>query len=124
MRTVALDDLVYYLVGVLGDPRTFGCAYDVGSDDVLTTDEMTDIAAACLGRRHPVKVHLPRALLGLVAPLIERAGRLPRGAFRGLVDSLPVDMSGDPTPLRAILGRPPLSYRQAVARALLGPEAA
>lgn len=118
MRTVAVADLVYYLIGVLGDPRTFGCAYDVGSDDVLTTDEMIDVAAECLGRRHPVKVHIPRALLALFAPPTEWASRMPRGAFRGLVDSLPVDLSGDPTPIRAILSRPPQSYRQAVACAL------
>ncbi len=118
MRTVAVDDLAYYLVGVLDDPRSFGYRYDVGSDDVLTTDRMTDIAAECLGRRHPVKIHVPRTLLGLLAPLIERASRMPRGSFKGLVDSLPVDMSGDPTPIRKILSRPPQSYRQSVKRAL------
>ena len=121
MRTVAVDDLAYYLVGVLEDPRTFGHHYDVGSDDVLTTDQMIDIAADCLGRRHPVKIHLSQTLLGLFAPLIERASRMPRGAFRGLVDSLPVDMSSDPMPIRAILSRPPQPYRQAVARALGSP---
>lgn len=118
MRTVAVDDLAYYLVGVLDDPLTFGHAYDVGSDDVLTTDQMTDIVAEYLGRRHPVKVHVPRTVLGLFAPLIERGSNMPRGAFKGLVDSLPVDMSGDPTPLRQLLPRPPLSYRQAVEQAL------
>ena len=118
MRTVAVDDLAYYLVGALDDPRAFGHHYDVGSDDVLTMDQMIDIAADCLGRRHPVKIHLSQTLLGLFAPLIERASRMPRGAFRGLVDSLPVDMSGDPTPIRAIPSRPPQSYRQAVERAL------
>ena len=118
MRTVAVDDLAYYLVGVLDDPRSFGHHYDVGSDDVLTTDQMTDIAAECLGRRHPLKIHFPGTLLGLFAPLIERASKMPRGSFKGLVDSLPVDMGGDPTPIRTILGRPPRSYRQAVKRAL------
>ncbi len=43
---------------------------------------------------------------------------MPRGSFKGLADSLAVDMSGDPTPIRAILGRPSRSYRQAVKRAL------
>lgn len=118
MRTVAVDDLAYYLVGVLDDPRSFGQHYDVGSDDVLTTDQMTDIAAELLGRRHPVKIHVPRTLLGLFAPLIERVSRMPRGSIKGLADSLAVDMSGDPTPIRTILGRPPRSYRQAVKRAL------
>ena len=118
MRTVAVDDLAYYLVGVLDDPRSFGHHYDVGSDDVLTTDQMIDIAAEYLGRRHPIKIHVPQAFLGLLAPLIERAGKMPRGSFKGLVDSLPVDMSGDPTPIQTILGRSPQSYRQAVERAL------
>ena len=118
MRTVAVDDLAYYMVGVLEDPRSFGHHYDVGSDDVLTTDQMTDIAAEYLGRRHPVKIHVPRTLLGLFAPLIERVSKMPRGSFKGLADSLPVDLSGDPTPIRMILGCSPQSYRQAVERAL------
>ena len=118
MRTVAVDDLAYYLVGVLDDPRSFGQRYDVGSDDVLTVDQMTDIAAEYLGRRHPVKIHVPQTLLGLCAPLVERVGKMPRGSLKGLADSLAVDMSGDPTPIRAILGRPPQSYRQALERAL------
>ncbi len=117
-RTVAVEDLAYYLVGVLDDPRSFGHAYDVGSDDVLTTGEMIDVAADRLGRRHPVKIHVPSGLLGLAAPLIERVTRMPRGAMKGLVDSLQVDMTGDPTPIRAILDRSPQTYVQALERAL------
>jgi hypothetical protein len=109
MRTVAVDDLAYYLVGVLDD---------VGSDDVLTMDQMIDIAADCLGRHHPIKIHVPQTLLGLFAPLIERASNMPRGSFKGLVDSLPVDMTGDPMPIRTLLGRPLQSYRQAVKHSL------
>jgi uncharacterized protein YbjT (DUF2867 family) len=118
MRTVAVEDLAYYLVGVLDDPRSFGHHYDVGSDDVLTMDQMINIAAECLGRQHPVKIHVPQALLGLFAPLIERASKMPRGSFKGLVDGLPVDMDGDPTPIRRLLNRPLQSYSQAVKRTL------
>lgn len=117
-RTIAVEDLAHYLVGVLEDPRSFGQCYDVGSSDVLTTDQMIDTAAERLGRRHPVKVHLPRGLLGLLAPLVERGSGLPRGAFKGLVDSLESDMTGDPRPIQAILPRPPQLYRQAVQRVL------
>jgi uncharacterized protein YbjT (DUF2867 family) len=117
-RTIAVDDLAYYLVGVLDDPRSFGHSYDVGSDDVLTTGQMIDIAAECLGRRHPVKIHVPSGLVGLAAPLIERVTRMPRGAMKGLVDSLQVDMTGDPTPIRTILQRSPQTYRQALEHAL------
>lgn len=117
-RTVAVDDVAYYLVGVLDDPRSYGQHYDVGSDDVLTTGQMIDIAAEQLGRRRPIKLKIPSALLGVAAPLVERVGKLPRGSIKGFVDGLRVDMSGDATAIRTILPRVPQSYRQAAASAL------
>jgi uncharacterized protein YbjT (DUF2867 family) len=119
MRNIAVDDLVYYLVGVLNDPRTYGQSYNVGCDDVLTSRQMIDVAADVLGRPHPFKIPIPLTVLRVLTPLIERLGKLPRGAIRGLVDGLKVDLDADPTPIRAILPRPPLSYRQAVQRALI-----
>ena len=117
-RNIALDDLVYYLVGVLNDPRAYGQCYDVGCDDILTNDQMMDVAAEVLGRNHPFKIHIPPALLGTLAPLIERVSKFPKGAIKGIVDSFGTDAIGDPTPIRTILPRPPLPYRQAVERAL------
>lgn len=119
-RNIAIDDLVYYLVGVLGDPRAYGQCYEVGCDDILTNDQMVDMAADVLSRQHPVKIHLPLALMGALAPLIERVSKLPKGAMKGLVDSMKTDAIGDPTPIREVLPRPPLPYRQAVERALSG----
>jgi uncharacterized protein YbjT (DUF2867 family) len=117
-RNIAVDDLVYYLIGVLDDPRTFGQRYDVGCDDVLTNDQMVDVAADVLGRPHPVKLHIPQAVTATLAPLIERMAKLPKGAMSGLVEGMKDDAIGDPTPIRQILPRQPLSYRQAVERAL------
>lgn len=37
-RSIAIDDLVYYLVGVLNDSRTYARCYEVGCDDILTND--------------------------------------------------------------------------------------
>lgn len=117
-RNIAVDDLVYYLVGVLGDPRAYGQIYEVGCDDVLTNDQMIDIAAEVLGRHHPTKLHFPPTLLGALAPVIEHISKLPKGSIQGLLDSMKTDAVGDPTPIRTILPRPPLSYRQAVEQAL------
>ncbi len=36
-----------------------------------------------------------------------------------MLDGMKTDMIGDPTPIRALLPRPLLSYRQAVERALI-----
>ena len=118
MRTIALDDLIYYLVGVLDDPSAYGQCYDVGNDDVLAMNQMIDVTADILGGRHPVKAQVPGALLGALAPLIERMSKLPRGSVRGFMDSLKTDAVGDPMPIRALLPRPLLSFRQAAERAL------
>ncbi len=118
MCNIAIDDLVHYLAGVLDDPRAYGQCFDVGCDDVLTNDQMIDTAADVLGRRHPFKVYVPQGFLGVLAPLIERLSKVPRGSVRGILDALGMDLTGDTRPIRAIVPRPPLSYRQAVARAL------
>jgi len=119
MRNIAVDDLVYYLVGVLGDPRSFGQCYDVGGDEVLSSNQMVDVAADVLGRPHPIKIDIPRLLHGPIAARIERRNRLPKGSIKGMLSG-GGDMVGDPMPIRAILPRTPLSYRQAVERALAG----
>ncbi len=42
-QNIALDDLLYYLLGVLDDPRMYGQWYEVGSDEIVTTYQMIDI---------------------------------------------------------------------------------
>jgi len=118
MRTIAVDDLIYYLVSVLNDPRAYQQCYDVGNDDVLTNSQMIDAGAEILGRRHPIKLPIPLVLLGVLAPVMERAGKLPKGSLNGLLDSLAADGSGDPLPIRSILPHALLSYHQAAERAL------
>jgi nucleoside-diphosphate-sugar epimerase len=78
MRTIALDDLIYYLVGVLDDPRAYRQTYDVGNDDVLSINQLIDTTVDILGRRHPIKTQIPLALLGALALLIERMARTGR----------------------------------------------
>lgn len=117
-RCIAIDDLTYKLIGVMDKPRAFGQCYEVGSDDVLTADELIDQAADVLGRRHPSKVHIPFALLRFAAPLIQAIAKAPRGAIKGVLDGLGADMIGNPSAIRDLLGRKSLSYKQAVVRAV------
>jgi len=117
-QNIALDDLLYYLLGVLDAPRTYGQGYDVGSSDIATTNQMIDIIAEVLGRPHPLKIPIPQQLLAACASLIERMGTYPVGSLKAFMDGLNTDLIGDPMPIRAILPRPPLPYRQAVEREL------
>lgn len=119
-RCIAVTDLVYYLVGVLFEPRAYGQCYDVGNDDILTSDQLVDVAAEVLRRPPPRKLHIPQGLLRAVAPLIERLTKAPEGAIKGMADSLGGDLVGDPTSIRQLLPRPLLTYRQAVEQALAG----
>lgn len=118
IRTIAIDDLTYYMVGVLDDARAFGQRYDVGSDDALVPGELVDIVAEILGRRHPFKINLPVALIRPLAPLIEKRLKAPRGALKGYLDGLGGDGVGDPAPIREILTRPPLPFRESAEAAL------
>lgn len=123
MRHIAIGDLVYYLVGVLGEPRAFGQCFDVGGDELYTADEMIDIVAEVLGRKPPAKLHIPLAVLAALAPLIERVSKAAsKGAIKGIAEGLAVEGIGDPLPIRAILPRSPMNFRQAVAQALAMPK--
>ncbi len=123
MRNIAISDLLYYLIGVLEEPRAYGQAFDVGNDEVLTNNQMVDIVAAAQGRRAPLKISAPRGLMILFSGPIERRMGLARGTLKAALSSLGMDAVGDPLPIRALLPRPLLTYRQAVDRALAEPAA-
>ncbi len=91
-----LDDLIYYLLGVLNAPGTYGQCYDVGDDAIMTANQMIDITAEVLGRPHPLKIPIPQKLLAVVAPLIERVGKFPPGSIKAFVDGVTTDLIGDP----------------------------
>ena len=90
----------------------------MGGDEILTTNQMIDIIADVLGRTHPLKLPIPQKLLAVFAPLVEQVSKFPPGSIKAFVDGLTTDLIGDPMPIRAILPRPPLSYRQVVEREL------
>lgn len=117
-RCIAINDLVYYLVGVLNDTRAYGKGFDVGSDDVLSSNQMLDAVSEVMGRNNPKKIHIPIGLLSTMSPVIERIAKMPKGAMKGMIDGIQSDMIGDPAPIRAILAKKPLTNREAVAKAL------
>jgi uncharacterized protein YbjT (DUF2867 family) len=118
MRTIFVDDLVYYLAGVLNEPRAFGQRLAVGSSDVMTKSQMIDVVAELLGRQPPKKSQMPLGVVKFMAPLIERSRKMPKGALRGILDSVGTDLDGDTSLIRTILPREPLTFRQSAQRVL------
>ena len=118
MQNIAVDDLANYLIWSLDEPRTFGQVFDVGSDDVLSADEMIDTAAAVLGRPKPRKIHLSPRVFRLFSGFMERLAKLPKGSFRDMLPSMDADMVGETSAIRGLFPQPPLTYRRAVEKAL------
>ena len=116
-RCIAIEDLIYNLIGVLDKREAYGQCYEVGSDDILTGDQLIDVAADVIGHAHPKKIHIPLGILRFAAPLIERIAKSPKGAIKGVLSGLGADLIGDPSAIRKLLPRKPLSYQQAVAKA-------
>jgi len=113
IRTISVNDLVGYLVALLEMPESYGNAYDVGNEDVLSNREMTAVIAGLLGRKPPTRLSIPRSHLALFAPLIERMGKWPRASVRGFLDTSEANMVGDTEPIRAIVPRKLATFREA-----------
>lgn len=119
-RTIAVDDLAQDLVELIGEPRSFGQAFDVGSEDVLTMRQMMAVAAVSLGRRPARSVFIPAGVVRAVAPAVERLARMPKGAVGGFVGDGPGEsMIGDPSEERSVLGRTDRSFRDSLVGELL-----
>jgi uncharacterized protein YbjT (DUF2867 family) len=117
-QSIAVTDLAYYLVGVLDEPRSHGQCYEVGDDEILTMNDMVDSVADVLGRKHPMKFHLPLSLLKPMASTIDSMMKMPKGAMKAVLESIKDDLVGDSKAIRKILPRPLLTFKEATKRAL------
>ncbi len=53
------SDFAVGLIGLLGDPRTFGQAFHITSDEVFSWNQINEILAAAAGAPSPQLVHIP-----------------------------------------------------------------
>jgi uncharacterized protein YbjT (DUF2867 family) len=117
-QPIAIDDVIRYLVGVIGEPEARGGVFEIGGPDRLTYLEMLQVASqVSTGRRVPiVKVPLltPRLSsywLALVTDVDATTGR-------NLIDSMGTEVTVTDHTIRELVPGDPLSYEEAVRRAL------
>jgi uncharacterized protein YbjT (DUF2867 family) len=117
-QPIAIDDVVRYLVGVVGRDEALGRVFEIGGPDRLTYVEMLRIAAEEMsGRSVPilqVPVLTPRLSsywLALVTDVDVTTGR-------NLIDSMGTEVVVTEQSIRDLVPGEPLSYREAVRRAL------
>lgn len=117
-QPVAVDDVIRYLSGIVGLEQSFGRVFEVGGPEQMTYLEMLQLAAQIInGRRVPilkVPVLTPRLSsywLALVTDVDVTTGR-------NLIDSMGTEVVVTDTSIRDLVPGEPLSYEEAVRRAL------
>jgi uncharacterized protein YbjT (DUF2867 family) len=122
-QPIALDDVVRYIVGVVGEAQAMGRVFEIGGTEQLTYLEMMRVAAESMnGRAIPivtVPVLTPRLSsywLALVTDVDATTGR-------NLIDSMSHEVVVTDTSIRDVVPGEPLSYSESVRRALAEREA-
>jgi uncharacterized protein YbjT (DUF2867 family) len=117
-QPIALDDVIRYLAGVVDKEEAFGRVFEIGGTEQLTYLEMMEVAAELINGRKipvvPVPVLTPRLSsywLALVTDVDATTGR-------NLIDSMSTEVVVTDTSIRDVVPGEPLSYAEAVRRAL------
>ena len=117
-QPIAMDDVVRYLAGVAGVEKTFGQVYEIGGVDRLTYVQMLQQAAEVInGRRVPI-VTLPVMTQRLSSLWIGLVTDVDSSTASSLIDSMSTEVLQTDDAIQDIVPGEPLSYREAVARAI------
>ncbi|GAA1877614.1 NAD(P)H-binding protein [Lapillicoccus jejuensis] len=126
-QPIALDDVVRYLVGVLGLEDAYGRSFDVGGPDVLAYSEMMKRVADIEGR--PLVVApVPLLTPGLSSRWLSLVTSVDPQTARSLVDSMTNEVVVRDDSIRRLVPFEPMTYDDAVRVALrdrarrLGPD--
>ncbi|RCU51696.1 DUF2867 domain-containing protein [Corallincola holothuriorum] len=114
---IALDNLLFYLVGVMACREAYQQIYDVaGPDTISYLQQIEKYAAVTEQRFKPLPFFLISiAMVRFGMPLFSSA---PKGVIKALLGGLKHDILADDKAIRRLLPQPLLSYEQAVEKAL------
>jgi uncharacterized protein YbjT (DUF2867 family) len=122
-QPIAVDDVVRYLVGVLGEPGAIGEVFDVGGPEVLKYADMMRRVARLTGRRL-LLVPVPLLSPGLSARWLGLVTDVDRQAGRSLIDSMSNEVVVRDDRIRRLVPFEPMGYDEMVTSALREREAA
>ncbi len=116
-QPIAVDDVVRYLVGVLGHPDAEGRVFEVGGPEVLSYADMLRRVAKVQGRSLPI-VPVPLLSPGLSSRWLSLVTDVDTKAGRNLVDSMATEVVVRDDAIRDVVPFEPMSYDDAVRTAL------
>jgi uncharacterized protein YbjT (DUF2867 family) len=116
-QPIALDDALAHLIGVLGRPDAIGQVYEIGGPEVLTYRKMMLTTARVMGRRRLV-APVPLLSPGLSSHWLRLITDVDLPTARALVESMTNEVVVHADRVDTVLGHRPMSFAQAVERAL------
>jgi len=117
-QPIAIDDVVRYLVGVVGNTEAYGRTFEIGGADRLTYTAMLQQAAEEMtGTSMPV-VAVPVLTPRLSSYWISLVTDVDPTTARNLIDSMRNEVLQHDTSIRDLVPGEPLGYREAVRLAL------
>ena len=117
-QPIALDDVVRYLAGVVDHPDAIGRVLEIGGTEQLTYLEMMRVAAEEMGGRTIPIVVVPLLTPRLSSYWLALVTDVDATTGRNLIDSMSTEVVVRDTSIREVVPGEPLSYREAVRRAL------
>ena len=116
-QPIAIRDVVKYLVGVLETPQAAGKHLDIGGVDILTYEQMLKIMAELLGKKR-MFLRVPGAGMRFFAYFASLITPVPAAITLCLMEGLGNDVVCQDQEIRALIPFEPLTYRQAIVKAM------
>ena len=116
-QPIGIRDVIKYLVGVLEIPETSGKTFDIGGRDVLTYEMMLKILADLLGKK-TLLIPSPLSWIGPYAYVANLFTPVPGPIIWSLLEGIKNEVVCQDDDIKKVLSFPPLSYREAVIRAM------
>lgn len=116
-QPIGIRDVVKYLVGVLETAGTAGRSFDIGSEDILTYESMLKILGEVL-RMKVVCVTVPFSNIRAYAYITSLLTPVPASITECLMEGLKNEVVCQDNSIRALIPFKPLSYKEAVVRAI------
>ncbi|MDF1604342.1 NAD(P)H-binding protein [Nocardioides sp. YIM 152315] len=117
-QPIALDDVVRYLVGVVGVEDAYGRVFEVGGPEVLSYVEMLQLASEQMnGRRVPIRT-VPVLTPQLSSHWISLVTDVDTTTGRNLIESMSTEVIVTDHAIRDLVPDEPMTYAEAVRRAL------
>jgi len=117
-QPIAVDDVVRYLVGVLGLEEALGRVFEIGGPEVLRYSTMMERVAAIEKRPPLVIVPVPLLSPGLSSRWLSLITDVDTTTGRSLIDSMTNEVVVEDDSIRELVRFEPMGYDDAVRQAL------